>query len=519
MTGSGGELVARCLAAHGVDTVFGIPGTHSLEIYRGLARGRIRHVTTRHEQGAGYAADGFARATGRPGVAVVTTGPAVLNIATAVAQAYSDSIPILVVSPGMPLAHPGRGNGTLHELRDQSGVMAAIAGRSHRVRSVEEIPAAVAQAFAELATDRPRPIHLEIPYDLLAAPAPDLPIPVAPTVPPRGPDPVLIERAATLLAGAQRIALIVGGGARRAADAVTALAERLGAAVFATANGKGTVPDDHPLFVTAALHRPAVGAALDGCDAILALGTELAATDFWYGPPAALGRGTGLIRVDVDPAQLHINARPEVAIVGDCGLSVAELLPRLPSRAAPPVPPNAADGPWRPWLAALDEVLRPLGRNALVAADTAMACYYGALGDLPVRRPGGFCYPTGFGTLGYAVPAAIGATVGDPAARVVALCGDGGLMFSVAEIATAASAGICLPVVVFANGGYGEIRAEMAEAGIEPLGVALPEPDFVGLAAALGGVGVAVADPAALTRELAAALDRGGPTLLVVRET
>jgi acetolactate synthase-1/2/3 large subunit len=516
---TGGALVVAGLAAHGVDTVFGIPGTHNLEIYRALHGSGIRHVTPRHEQGAGYAADGYARTTGRPGIAVVTTGPALLNIAAAVGQAYSDSIPMLVISPGMPLAHR-RGTGLLHEMKDQSAALAAVAARSHRVTSLAEIPAAIAQAFAEFASGRPRPIHLEIPLEMLAETVPG---DVAPSttiaVPPRRPQPGLVGAACALLAAAQRPALIVGGGAKRAD--VTALAERLQAPVFATTNGKGTVPDDHPLAVTAALHLPAVNALLDEADVILAIGTELAPTDFWYGPPRWRAR---LVRIDVDPAQLVINATPDIAIVGDACESVTELLKALPA-----VPPNdraeqargavrpqarAEAARWLPWLDAIDATL---DADTVVAADNAMACYYGALGTLPARRPGGFCFPTGFGTLGYALPAAIGASVAGN--KVVALCGDGGLMFSVQEFATAAAERLPIPVVVFDNGGYGEIRAEMRDAGIVPLGVELPAPDFVALADALGGRGAAPSTPAELTDQLTAAFARPGPTLLVVKES
>jgi acetolactate synthase-1/2/3 large subunit len=177
----------------------------------------------------------------------------------------------------------------------------------------------------------------------------------------------------------------------------------------------------------------------------------------------------------------------------------------------------AAEGErWLPWLSEIGAATR--GRDVIVTADNAMACYYGALGNLPVRRPGGYCFPTGFGTLGYAVPAAIGAAAGNPGTTVVALSGDGGLMFSVQELATAAAEGITLPVVVFDNGGYGEIRAEMAGAGIPALGVDLPTPDLAMLAAALGGHGAATATPGELRAELAAALTRPGPTVLVVPE-
>ena len=396
---------------------------------------------------------------------------------------------------------------------------------------------AIAQAFTSFATDRPRPIHLEIPLDVLADPShvidasfTSLERPegrfdhASVAVSPRPPDPALVSAAADLLAAARRPVMIVGGGARWSAPAVIELAELLGAAVLSTTNGKGTVPDDHPLLVTAALHLPAVNELIDDADVVLAIGTELASTDFWAGPPSWRGR---LIRIDVDPQQLLINATPDIAIAADATPTLTALIMRLGGRHAVERATNhminaevkgqaRAEGErWLPWL---DAISAALGDDAIVVADNAMACYYGALGNLPVRRPGGYCFPTGFGTLGYALPAAIGAKIANPEVNVVAICGDGGLMFSVQEIATAAAERVSLPIVVFDNGGYGEIRAEMRTAGIEPLGVELPVPHFVDLACALGGHGVAPTTPAELTAELVHAFARPGPTLLAIKE-
>ena len=320
MTG-GGALVAA-LVAHGVDTVFGIPGTHNLAIYAELPRHGIRHVSPRHEQGAGYAADGYARVTGRPGVCLTTTGPAVLNAATAAAQSYSDSVPVLLISPGMPLGHPGRGNGLLHELKDQRGALDAILAYSHRVTSVAEIPLAIAQAFVTMGEGRPRPVHLEVPLDLLESEADvDLvrPLAVAVRVPAAGP----VHEAAECCAQAQRPLLVVGGGARAAAAQVRALAEHLGAPVVTTANGKGTLPEDHPLSIGAGLHHPSVAALVADSDLVVAIGTELSSADLWNGPLPIKGT---LVRVDIDGTAVATNARPDVAIIGDAARALDMLL-------------------------------------------------------------------------------------------------------------------------------------------------------------------------------------------------
>ena len=197
-TTTGGRAVAHALAAHGVEVVWGIPGTHNLEIYAGLSAAGIRHLSPRHEQGAGFAADGYSRVTGRPGVCVTTSGPAVLNAATALGQAYSDSIPVLLVAAGMPLRAPGLGNGELHETKDLVGALDGIVGYAHRVTSVAEIPVAVAQAFARMATGRPRPVVIEIPLDVLAEEGDVQAVP-APPPPVLAPPPSAVDAAAALL--------------------------------------------------------------------------------------------------------------------------------------------------------------------------------------------------------------------------------------------------------------------------------------------------------------------------------
>ncbi len=519
---TGGEVLVRSLAAHDVTTVFGIPGTHNIEIYRHLTRHGIRHVTPRHEQGAGYAADGYARTTGRPGVAVTTTGPAALNIAAALGQAYSDSVPILVVAPGPPVRHPQRGTGMLHEMRDQRGAMAAVTHAAHRVSTHAELTEAVAQAFVEMTSGRPRPVYLEVPLDLLVETA-DVSIvdPISVAAP--QPDPELLAAAAQRLSAATRPGVLLGGGAKRAAAEALWIAEALQAPVLTTTNGKGILPEDHPLSVTASLHLPGAAALVEECDVLLAVATEFAPTDWWSGAP----QPEFLVRVDVDPGQLIGNVRPGLALHADAAGALSHL-----RGALSPVPDR--DGSraeaWRlrlageagaeaaRWYSMIEAIVSVLDRDAIVAADNAMACYYGALGTLPVHVPGGFCFPTGFGTLGYGLPAAFGAAVANPGRHVIALVGDGGLMFSVQELAAVSAEGVSLPVVVFVNGGYGEIRANMNDAGISPLAVDLPVPDLVALAQSLGGAGVACGTPGQLADALRAALRRPGPTLLIVDE-
>jgi len=523
MVVTGGRALVAALVAHGVDTVFGIPGTHNLEIYRHLAEFSVRHIGVRHEQGAGYAADGYARVSGRPGVAVVTTGPAVLNAAAAVGQAWSDSVPLLLVSPGVPLRHPALGNGLLHETRDQSAALAHIAAYSHRVTSIAEIPVAVAQAFATMTAGRPRPVHLEVPLDLLLEEG-TAPVVVPVSVSPPAPSEAQVADAAGRLRKAERPAIIVGGGARGAVEPVRDLAERLGAPVVTTTNGKGVLAEDHPLAIGAGIHLPAVRALVEESDVVLVIGSELAPSDLWNGPLPLAGK---LIRIDIDAAAVITNAIPDIAVVGDAAVVTQALCRRLGSRAADPSASRAtvhrgqkrlqAAAEGAEWLELIYAFAAALPRDAIVAADSAMVCYYGALANLTVHRPSGFLYPTGYGTLGYGLPAAIGAKVALPDAPVAALLGDGGVMFTVAELASAASQRIPLPVVIVDNGGYGEIRNEMVDRADPVHAVDLESPDFAALARSLGCIGVTPVDPDGLTTAVDKAFAADRPTVIHVR--
>ncbi|MCX4865496.1 5-guanidino-2-oxopentanoate decarboxylase [Streptomyces sp. NBC_00825] len=523
---TGGEALVRALAAHGVTRAFGIPGTHNLEIYRHLAAYRIEHLNPRHEQGAGYAADAYARVSGRPGVAITTTGPALLNIAAAVGQAYSDSVPLLVVSPGMPLRHPRQSTGLLHEMRSQTEALRGIAAVSHRVSSVEEIGVAVARAFTLFRTGRPRPVHIEVPLDLLTAAEPAGPVRTAPPASPATAAPDALAAAAEALRSAARPAIVLGGGARGAAAECLRLAEKLGAPVVTSANGKGIVAETHPLSLGVSLHSRAVRQRLAECDVLLAVGTELAESDLWEPLPVLTGT---LVRADIDPAQLYAGLPADIPLLGDARHTVRALLDALSSVPAPATDTvhravaalreerNAEtrreDAPLLPYLAAIRAVLPA---DAVLTSDSAQCCYYGAIPHLPVAPEGRYLHPTGFGTLGYALPAAIGAKTADPARPVVALSGDGGLQFSVQELATAVQLRLPLPVVVFDNGGYGEIRDEMVSRGDRPTAVDLPPVDLPALARAYGGHGVRADSPEALAEALRHALNTPAPTLITV---
>jgi 5-guanidino-2-oxopentanoate decarboxylase len=282
------------------------------------------------------------------------------------------------------------------------------------------------------------------------------------------------------------------------------------------------------------LHSPAVQKWLAARDVVLAVGTELSESDFWTLPPPMDGT---LVRVDLDPDQMYAGAAVDVPLVADARRALEALLATLPDDRHARVPANtphtrvadevaalraardaetaARDARWIPYLRAVREVL---AADAVITSDSAQCCYYGALPHLPVGPEGRYLHPTGFGTLGYALPAALGAKVAEPHRQVLALSGDGGLQFTVQELATAAQLRLPLPIVVFDNGGYGEIRDEMRARGDVPAAVDLAPVDLPALARAYGGHGTRACDPAALARALTEALDRPGPTLITVPE-
>ncbi len=428
---------------------------------------------------------------------------------------------MLLVAPGMPLRHPGLGNGELHETRDLGTAMGAIVGTSVRVTSLEEIPVAVAQAFARMTSGRPRPVHLEVPLDLLVAEGEAAP--VAPVAPPAvQPDPAALDAAADRLRAAERPLILAGGGASRAADGVRAVAERLGAPVLTSINGKGTLADEHPLAMGAGYGREVAKELAEESDAVLVVGSELAPSDAWIGPLALAGK---VVRIDVDPVQLVTNAAPDVAILGDAALALAGLRARLGDG---PAADGARAAGWRErfragaahdgerWADLLAALGDALGDGGVLAADQTMVSYYGAVSALPAQRPRSFLFPTGYGTLGYAVPAAIGAKLGRPDARVAALAGDGGVLFSVTELAAAAQEGLAIPVVIVDNSGYGEIRNEMRDRGDEPLGVDFPGLDFAALGRALNCHGVRADTGGEIRAALEAAFAADRPTVIHV---
>ena len=521
-----GERLVEMLEARGVEMVFGIPGVHTIELYRGLAGSTIRHVTPRHEQSAGFMADGYARATGRPGVAFLITGPGITNAITALAQARSDSVPVLAISGVNARATLGRGLGCLHELPDQRATLASVCLSSERVERPEDLGPALDRAFALFSSGRPGPVHIEIPTDVMALPHDGERADAQPSEPPR-PDADVIARAAALLSRAKRPAILVGGGAKRAAALVAPLAERLDAPVVMTANGRGIV-HAHPLGVPASPSLKVVRALLADSDAVLAIGTEFGPTDYDMYVVGGFPALKNLARIDIDAAQIARHAC-EVGIVADARFALVALSATLDESRSLAAPGEGAacaraarDGAWeeigpryRTHVGAL-EAIRRAAPDAMIVGDSTQAVYAGNL-YFDHDRPGGwFSAATGYGALGYGPPAAIGAKLGRPDVPVVCVVGDGGMQFVLAELGTAMDEKSAVVFVVWNNHGFQEIESAMVEAGIAPVGVRPSAPDFCMVAESYGMPTERIARLDVLGAAVSRALARGGPALVEI---
>ncbi len=523
MSRSVGEYLVACLEAYGVEIVFGIPGVHTVELYRGIRGSGIRHVTPRHEQGAGFMADGYARVTGKPGVCWIITGPGLTNIATAVSQARQDSIPMLVITSANRTAELGRRIGALHELADQRQVAKSLFVESHRLLDIAGLPSALAQAFAVFDSARPGPVHIELPLDLLSRSTSGLAV----AQPRAGRHAVVpsadeLDRAAALLNGAQRPVVLAGGGACFAGEELRSLAEALDAPVVMTTNGRGLLPAGHPLAVPASPSLAAVREEVASADVVLAVGTEFGQTDYDMYSDGGFEIAGSLVRIDIDPQQLCRNAVSELPLLGHAAATLQALLPRIEARSGDGA--SRAGATLKGACAGLSdamsrqveilEVIRDTLPGVRIVGDSTQAVYAGNLCFAAARAGGWFNSATGFGTLGYGLPAAIGAKLGDRQAPVVCLIGDGGIQFTLGELGSALDAGVPVIVLVWNNQGYGEIKSYMIEQGIEPEGVDLATPDFVGLAQAYGMEAERIGGHVSLEEALLRASTRSRPTLI-----
>ncbi|MFC3529921.1 5-guanidino-2-oxopentanoate decarboxylase [Paracoccus mangrovi] len=488
------ELV-RHLEALGVDVVFGIPGVHTTELYRGLATSTIRHVTPRHELDAGFMADGYARASGKPGVCLLITGPGITNAITAMAQARADSIPMLVISGINALATHGHYRGHLHELPDQSATLKTIAKHSERLIRADDIADALARAMAAMNSGRPGPVHIEIPTDLMEAPL-SQPRDLPPSVAAPMPDARLIDQAAGLCAKAVAPVILAGGGAVWADDALRALAMRLDAPVVTTTNARGLLAG-HALAVPASPSLPPVRALIEASDLVIAVGTQFGPTDYDAYLDGGFKAPPNTIRIDRDPEAAKTSFPATVTLCGDS----AAVLDRLNAAlAAPPAPSStgaaraaetrqAAMAALSPKMQVMTEVLAVI-RDTLpgctIVGDSTQLVYGGNLYWEAAAPRSWFNASTGYGALGYGPPAAIGASLALPDAPVVCLVGDGGFQFCLGALGSATDEASRVIFLVWNNNGYQEIEDHMVSRGITPVGVRPSAPDFRKIAEGYG---------------------------------
>ena len=519
-----GEACIKLLEAYGVDTVFGIPGVHTLEFCRGLDNSPIRHVQARNEQGAGFMADGYARACARPGVALLISGPGVTNAMTAMGQAYADSIPMLVLSADTASHTLGKGLGCLHEVQSLTNTTASLTAFSATAMTAEEVPELFARAFSVFCSERPRPVHIAIPIDVLELPASgdwnaiELPHRVTPTA-------RKVERACELLRGAKQPMICVGGGATLAGAAISEIAEKLGAAVISSINGKGIVPSMHPLSLGGGVARAEGQEYLQKADVVLAVGTELSEVDSFEKTLEINGK---IIRVDIDTSKMNDIYPAEVALLGGAKASceaIARELGEVSARTETADEVAAIKRAMRSRLGVgevrhckmLDLLRETLPPETIVMGDVCQLVYTGAF-IFDVAAPRLWNYPGGYCTLGSGLPDAIGARLARPDTPVVTLAGDGGFMFTAQELVTGAELGLAIPIILWNNEGLKQIQDDMIARDIGLVGVTGINPDFMTLAQACHCHAVRAETAEQLRSAIADAFSADRPTLIEVRE-
>lgn len=525
---TGGAAAIAAIEAAGVDVVFGIPGVHTLALYDALHDRGIRHILARHEQGAGFMADGYARATGKPGVALIITGPGITNVSTPVGEAYADSSPVVIISSQVEREWAGKMRGNLHDIRDQSALMSVLTKRSTAVTTFAEVGPSVFDAIRESTTGRPRPTHVEVPLDVLAEKGP-FEEPSVPAGYRPAPTRDQVERAVELLANATKPLIYTGGGALDASESITRLAELLGAPVISSIMGKGTVAEDHPYGLGHAWNpwgaENPVDELLAASDVVIVFGSKLGAqeTNYWKMPLPET-----MIRVEIDADEVSLNyGSPTLPIVADSHVTADALLEALRQRGdiAPKTSAEEVaalreritgarkDEIYQPYITALRNAIP---REGIIVQDMTMMSY--RMNDsFPSYHPRTYLFPSSYGTLGFSVPAAVGAKIGKPETPVVAIIGDGGFQFTMHEVATAVQFGVTLPIVIFNDSTYTAVEQAMKyESNGRVMATDLINPDYVKLAEAYGIPGVRAESPEALAEAVTAAFGRVGPTIIDV---
>ena len=518
---TGGEALVDSLIAHGVDTVFGLPGAQTYGLFDALhqAQSQVRTVGARHEQACSYMAFGYARSTGRPAVCTVVPGPGILNAGAGLLTAWGANQPVLCLTGQVPTSFLDQGRGHLHEMADQLGTVSGFTKSVARIEHPALAPGLVAEAFRKMRQGRPGPAMLEMPWDVFTQRAAITPVAPydGPLAPP--PDTDIAESAASLIAASRFPMIFVGGGAQDAADSIRELAEVLAAPVVGFRSGRGIVGDSHEL----GLNIAAAWRLWPKTDLVIGIGTRLEVPG-WRWPWRPAGQKT--IRLDIDPAEMR-RAPPDIAMVADAAAGTRALLAALRKRAVQTGGRRQAIHDARAAAEAEIQSIQP--QFAYLRAIRAVLPEDGILTDeisqmgftswyaYPVYRPRTFITSGYQGTLGSGFPTALGVKIAHPDRAVVALCGDGGFMFAVQELATAVQYGIGVVTLVFNNNAFGNVRRDQRERFEgRVLGADLRNPDFLKLADAFGVRSERVSSPESLQQVLHRALESGEPWLIEV---
>ncbi|MDH3233433.1 MAG: thiamine pyrophosphate-binding protein [Alphaproteobacteria bacterium] len=519
---TGGRAIVEAVVRHGVDTVFGLPGAQIYPLFDALAqaKNRVRTITPRHEQAAGYMAYGYAKSTGRPGVYAVVPGPGVLNTAAALCTAWGCNAPVLCLTGQVPSEFLGRGRGHLHELPDQLATMRTLVKWAQRVDQPGDTPHLVDEAFRQMQTGRPGPASLEMCWDVMATKAPvtfngALQGTATPDV-----DPEAIDAAAAILNDAKTPMIMVGGGAQHASEEVLALADTLDAPVTAFRSGRGIVSEDHELGVSAA----AAFELWSDTDVLIGIGSRLELQYMrWAGMNRYIDRPDSpprLIRIDIDPLEMT-RLKPHAGIVADAADGARALSAAVDGArrdreriAAAKISARKKIEPIQPQMAYLDAIRDVLPDDGFFVEELCQVGFASNFG-FPVRTPRTYVTPGFQGTLGFGYPTALGVKIGNPDRAVVSINGDGGFMFGVQELATAAQYGIGVVALVFNNGAFGNVRRDQKSIfDGRVIGADFVNPDFVKLADSFGVRSARVASPEALKPVLEEAIASDAPALI-----
>ncbi|HEY0189396.1 MAG TPA: thiamine pyrophosphate-binding protein [Cellulomonas sp.] len=527
---TGGQLLVAALLAQGVTEVFGIPGVQLDAAADALheRQDAIHFTCVRNEQAATYLADGYARSSGQVGVAMVVPGPGVLNALAGLATAYATCSPVLLIAGQIRSDQIGQGFGVLHELPDQTGVLERVTGWTGTARRAADIPALVVEAFRRLRSDRPRPVAIEVPPDVLAEVVEDVAVPDRVQQVRTAPPADRVVEAARLLLAAERPLLYVGGGIR-ASDAsaeLVALAEAIEAPVLVSENGRGAIDARHRL----ALDSLALRTLRADADLVLAVGSRFVST---FGTRMDTA-GAPVLLVNSEPAHLGGVREPRLALQGDARATLAALLAEVRAQARV----GAAGAPFRPsrqdeidraraWVAGRLAEIAPqqeylAALRSVLPADAVLVSEYTQIGyaasmSLPTYHARGYLGPGYQGTLGYGFATALGAQTADPDRAVVSVNGDGGFSWTLPELSTAKRYGLAVVVIVFRDGYYGNVRRIQRDSyGGRVFASDLTNPDYPALAAAFGIRSVTVWDPAQLATAVAEGIAAREPVLIEV---